>query len=108
MARVSNIQLNPQVPRGLFDWKFPAGAVVFDEVKAQDSVVRADGTLRLITPGEAAAGIPFRELMSTAPPPEAMGDGFVGRNRYLFVLSLLAAALIGWRAWLRMRAAAGS
>ena len=106
-ATVSELQLNPAIPAARFRFQFPPGALVNNEVTQQRSIVRTDGTLRPITNGEMAAGIPYRELMATPPPPEAFVHGGGGKSRILIWLTIVAGVLISWRFWSRWRAPRG-
>jgi hypothetical protein len=105
--QVRDFKLNSPVPRSRFEFEFPAGIIVTDEVSSQRSIVRADGSLRPVTAGELAADIPFEDLMRTDPPPEA-GASANGNSRRL-IAYLCGAVLAGAAAalWWRRRRGLG-
>lgn len=94
-------QINVSVPESDFAYQFPVGTVVNYENENRYAVAREDGSLRPITGGEMAAGIPLETLMTTSPPPES--EALDEEDRWTWLLVLLVATFVAASAVLKVR-----
>jgi hypothetical protein len=66
-ARVTEWQVNRPIPESTFQLAFPPGTFVFVQPMKEEYILRADGTRRLILPGE-FNGKNYEELRDSEPP----------------------------------------
>jgi hypothetical protein len=71
-CRVTRHELNPVIDPATFNFAFPPGTVILDEVSHGMSIVRPDGTWRPVARGELGSGKSWEEIMSSPPLPDAV------------------------------------
>lgn len=102
-ARVLKCEFNEALSPTVFDLEFPVGTLVFDRDLNQRSLIREDGTLRLITPEESAKGFKYADLFTTEPGelarPQSPGVPSMKRIAFIAVnlLIIIIVVILLWR-----------
>lgn len=101
-VKVTALALNERIDASEFEYEFPPGTIVENETSRQTGVVREDGTVRVVTPGELASGGGWDRFMTSSAPPEALAfDGGSQRPIWPYLAAGIAALAAGAWTWRR-------